>query len=109
MKHATCTSVVQMPIGVNLARTSSRLQTRAPTLRVAAADGDKEAQMKAMQEAMNNPEVAARMKALEEQMKQPEVQQQMNQMASVMQNPAFMEKMAALRVCQYIFLCIDQP
>ena len=50
--------------------------------------------MKAMQEAMKNPEL---MKTVQERMNQPEVQQQMAQMQSMMQNQAFMAKAAALK------------
>lgn len=54
-------------------------------------DSDK---MKAMQEAMQNPEL---LKAVEERMKQPEVQQEMQAMNAMMSNPEFMARAASLR------------
>ena len=59
--------------------------------RVYAADEDK---MKALQDAVNNPEL---MKTVEERMQQPEVQQEMQAMQSMMSNPEFMARAASLR------------
>ena len=67
---------------------SGRLSTR---IKSTEGEADK---MKAMQEAMQNPEL---LKAVEERMKQPEVQQEMQAMNAMMSNPEFMARAASLR------------
>lgn len=68
-----------------------QLKARYANYRVYAADEDK---MKALQDAMNNPEL---MKTVEERMQQPEVQQEMQAMQAMMSNPEFMARAASLR------------
>lgn len=68
-----------------------QLKARYTKYRVYAADEDK---MKALQDAMNNPEL---MKTVEERMRQPEVQQEMQSMQAMMSNPEFMARAASLR------------
>lgn len=68
-------------------RVTSRIQSSGEN----SVDADK---MKAMQEAMQNPEL---LKAVEERMKQPEVQQEMQAMNAMMSNPDFMARAASLR------------
>lgn len=66
---------------------------RISTTRIKSSMNDED-KLKAMQEAVQNPEL---LKAVEERMKQPEVQDEMKAMNAMMSNPEFMARAASLR------------
>jgi hypothetical protein len=74
--------------------THTRVSVQKCRTRVKAAEGEQGDKMKALQDAMNNPEL---LKAVEERMQQPEVQQEMQAMNAMMSNPEFMARAAELR------------
>ena len=74
--------------------THTRVFAQKCRTRVKAAEGEQGDKMKALQDAMNNPEL---LKAVEERMQQPEVQQEMQAMNAMMSNPEFMARAAELR------------